>query len=75
MKKIKSPWYAFTWIIIWTVALLWFLKSGMFDEKESAGLIVVWIVMVGSTLYTLWKYYRLKENRLKMLQDGKKDAH
>jgi len=53
MKKIKSPWYGAVWILIWTAALFWFLLSGMFTARESVGLIVVWLVMVGITLYLM----------------------
>lgn len=53
MKKIKSPWYGVVWIAIWTAALVWFLNSGRFDERESIGLILVWLVMVGATVYVL----------------------
>lgn len=51
MKKIKSPWYGIVWILIWTAALLWFLTSGRFDQRESVGLFIVWVAMVGITVY------------------------
>jgi len=60
MKKIKSPWYGVTWIIIWTAGLIWFLASGMFDFKESVGLTLVWLVMVGITVYILVQNLRLR---------------
>ncbi len=53
MKKIKSPWYGAVWILIWTAALFWFVLSGMFTTRESVGLIVVWLVMVGITVYLM----------------------
>jgi hypothetical protein len=53
MKKIKSPWYALIWIVVWTAALVWFLLSGMFDQRESVALVLVWFVMVGITAYFL----------------------
>ncbi len=53
MKKIKSPWYGVVWIVIWTAALIWFLTSGRFDERESIGLFLVWLVLVGTTVYVL----------------------
>lgn len=56
MKKIKSPWYAIVWIGIWTIALVWFLVSGHFNERESAGLVLAWIVLVGSTVYMLIRH-------------------
>lgn len=56
MKKFRqSPWYGVTWIGIWTVALGWFVVSGMFDAREIAGFGFVWLVMVGMTVYLLWK--------------------
>ncbi|HMK36960.1 MAG TPA: SEC-C metal-binding domain-containing protein [Desulfomonilaceae bacterium] len=57
MKKIKSPWYGVTWIGIWTAALIWFLCSGLFNRTESIGLVVVWGVMVGATLFVLAKHF------------------
>jgi TRAP-type C4-dicarboxylate transport system permease large subunit len=60
MKKIKSPWYGVVWIFIWTIALIWFIASGMFDQRESVGLVIVWIVLVGVTLYVLLQNFRLK---------------
>ncbi len=53
MKKIKSPWYGAVWILIWTAALGWFLLSGMFNTRECVGLIVVWLVLVGITVYLM----------------------
>lgn len=58
MKKIKSPYYGIVWIVIWTVALLWFLNSGMFNLRESIGLILVWLIFVGTTVYLLVRHIR-----------------
>jgi TRAP-type C4-dicarboxylate transport system permease large subunit len=58
MKKIKSPWYGVFWIVIWTGALIWFLRSGMFDQRESIGLILVWLIFVGITVYLLVQHLR-----------------
>jgi TRAP-type C4-dicarboxylate transport system permease large subunit len=55
MKKIKSPWYAAFWVVLWTAALIWFLLSGMFNPRECVGLTVVWAVMVGVTVYLVVK--------------------
>jgi hypothetical protein len=60
MKKLKSPWYGVLWIGIWTAALAWFLTSGMFTMRESVGLILVWLVLVGVTLYMLVRHYRFR---------------
>jgi len=60
MKKIKSPYYALIWVFVWTAALVWFLASGMFDFRETVGLVVVWAIMVGITLYSLAQYYRVR---------------
>jgi TRAP-type C4-dicarboxylate transport system permease large subunit len=62
MKKLKSPWYGVLWIGIWTAALLWFLTSGMFTTRESVGLILVWLVLVGVTLYMLVRHYRFRSS-------------
>lgn len=59
MKKIKSPWYGVLWIVIWTAGLVWFLSSGMFNARESIGLVLVWIVLVGITTYILIQHFRL----------------
>lgn len=59
MKKLKSPWYGVIWIVVWTVALAWFLVSGMFDQRESIGLVIVWLVLVGTTAYLLVRHIRL----------------
>jgi len=56
MKKIKSPWYGLTWIVIWTVALAWFLRSGLFDQRESIGLVIVWAILVGTTVYVIYRH-------------------
>lgn len=43
------------WIVLWTVALIWFLSSNMFNTTENIGLIIVWVVMVGATVYVLFQ--------------------
>jgi hypothetical protein len=53
MKKIKNPWYGALWIFVWTAALIWFLASGMFDTRESAGLVLVWLILVGANVYLI----------------------
>ena len=53
MKKIKSTWYGVLWIAIWTAALVWFLWSERFNQRESIALVMVWLVMVGITVYFL----------------------
>ncbi|MCA1960655.1 MAG: SEC-C domain-containing protein [Desulfomonile sp.] len=60
MKKMRqSPWYGLIWIAVWTVALIWFVVSGMFDTREILGFAFVWLVMVGMTMYLLWKRYQV----------------
>ncbi len=63
MKKIKSPWYGVIWIGIWTVGLIWFLHSGMFNETESIGLVLVWAILVGVTAYMLVQHFRVYKRR------------
>ncbi|MGO9569827.1 MAG: SEC-C metal-binding domain-containing protein [Desulfomonilaceae bacterium] len=58
MKKIKSPWYGALWILVWTAALSWFLASGMFNTRESVGLVLVWLVLVGVTGYFIVHHLR-----------------
>jgi hypothetical protein len=58
MKKIKSPWYGLVWMVVWTVGVIWLIASGRYNEKESFGLILVWLILVGSTIYVLIKYFR-----------------
>jgi hypothetical protein len=65
MKKIKSPWYGIVWIAIWTAALVWFLTSGRFDERESIGLILVWVILVGVTVYLLIQRLRIDDRTRK----------
>lgn len=60
MKKIKSPWYGVLWIGIWTAALVWFLASGMFDLRESIGLVIVWLTLVGITVWLIGKELRVQ---------------
>jgi hypothetical protein len=59
MKKIKSPWYGITWIVIWTAALAWFLGSGLFNERESIGLITVWLILVVTTVWVIYKHVKI----------------
>jgi hypothetical protein len=67
MKKIKGPWYGILWIGIWTAGLVWFLASGRFNQTESIGLVVVWAVLVGITVYLLIQHLRVtaKQKALK----------
>jgi hypothetical protein len=53
MRKIKSPWYAALWIGIWTAALVWFAVSGIFKGKELITIGIVWLVLVGATVWVL----------------------
>jgi uncharacterized protein YecA (UPF0149 family) len=53
MKKIKSPWYGVVWVLLWTAALLWFLTSEMFTFRECVGLVLVWIIFVGITVFLI----------------------
>lgn len=62
MKKIKSPYYGMFWIVLWTLALIWFLASDRFNTTESIGLIIVWTVMVGATVYVLYQNFRFSKN-------------
>lgn len=59
MKKIKSPWYGIAWIVIWTIALALLLKFGDFNQRESVGLVLVWAVLVGITVYMLVQHLRM----------------
>lgn len=63
MKKIKGPWYGILWIGIWTAGLVWFLTSGRFDRTESIGLVVVWAVLVGITVYLLIQHLRFSPRK------------
>lgn len=59
MKKIKSPYYGIVWILIWTAALGWFLQSGLFNERESVGLLIVWAILVGTTVYVIYRHLKV----------------
>lgn len=63
MKKIKSPWYGVAWIVIWTAALAWFLTSGRFNQRECIGLILVWLILVGITVYFLAQHLRQQKSK------------
>jgi len=73
MKKIKGPWYSLVWIVVWTAALIWFLASGSFDRRESVGLIIAWLVMVGVSGYYLVQYLRVSR-RLQKQRPASKPA-
>jgi hypothetical protein len=63
MKKIKSPWYGFVWIVLWTAALIYFLTSNRFNERESVGLFLVWLTFVGITAYLLIHHFRTRRKK------------
>ncbi len=64
-KKIKSPWYGIVWIMIWTAALIGLVGSGKFTSQECVGLFIVWVIMVGITVYQLVLYVRLPDRARK----------
>ena len=62
------------WIALWTIALIWFLSSGRFNNTESIGLILVWLVMVGATAFVLYQHFRASSKnpvKPKASQSGK----
>jgi len=63
MKKIKSPWYGIVWIVIWTMGLGLLLQFGGFNQRESVGLILVWAVLVGITVYMLVRHFRVSDKQ------------
>ena len=65
MKKIKSPYYGLLWILIWTVGIIWFMYAGIFNQRELTGLVLVWLILVGVTLYFLWMNFKMTRNRSK----------
>lgn len=69
MKKIKSHYYGLIWILIWTAALAWFLTSGMFDERESIGLVAMYVVLVAVTVYMIVQHWRRGPQRPKILSN------
>jgi hypothetical protein len=71
MKKIKSPWYGVLWISIWTIALVWFLISGIFNQKEMVGLVLVWAIMVGITIYLLVRDYKINKGKVRSPKKAK----
>ena len=58
MKRIKSPWYEIIWMSVWSAALAAIIGTGMFDTRETVGLILVWAVLVGMNVYSLVLYFR-----------------
>ncbi len=65
MKRIKSPWYEIIWMSVWSAALAAIIGTGMFDARETVGLILVWAVLVGMNVYSLVLFFR--SNRKKLL--------
>ncbi|MCL5124336.1 MAG: hypothetical protein M1511_07550 [Deltaproteobacteria bacterium] len=65
MKKIKSPYYGLLWILIWTAGIIWFLWTGIFNQRELAGLILVWLILVGITTYYIWINFKMKRTRFR----------
>ncbi len=63
MRKGKTPWYGLLWIVIWTIALGWLLNGGMFNLRESVGLVLMWAVLVGATIYLMVNRLRVRPNR------------
>ena len=58
MKRIKSPWYEIIWMSVWSAALAAIIGTGMFDARETAGLILIWAVLVGMNVYSLVLFFR-----------------
>jgi hypothetical protein len=64
MKKIKSPWYEIIWMSVWSAALAAILGTGMFDTKETAGLILVWAVLMGLSIYSLALHFKARRKKI-----------
>jgi len=73
MKKIKSPWYGVAWIVVWTAALVWFFRSGVFNFKECVGLALVWAILVGITVYLLVQNLRMRSGSARKTAPAAKD--
>ncbi len=58
MKKLKSPWYEITWMSVWSAALAAIVRAGMFDVKETVGLILVWAALMGLCVYSLALHFK-----------------
>ncbi len=59
MKKIKSPYYGIVWILIWTAGIIWFIYTDIFSQRELTGLVLVWLILVGVTLYYVWMNFKM----------------
>ncbi len=68
MKRTKSPWYSLIWIAVWTAVLIWFLVSGWFSPRESAGLVIVYTVFVAFTGYLLGQHVRMRRRQAAALK-------
>ncbi len=64
MKKIKSPYYGLLWILIWTAGIIWFIWTDIFSQRELTGLILVWLILVGVTLYLIWMNFKAKRKKI-----------
>ena len=53
------------WIVVWTIALIWFLASERFNTTESVGLIIMWVVMVGATVFVMIQAMRAQKRTKK----------
>ncbi len=74
MKKIKSPWYALIWVLIWTAFLMWSVNSGIFSDREIIGLAIVWLIFVGVTIYILVQYWRAQEQAAEAARKTRESA-
>ena len=64
MKRIKSPWYEIIWMSVWSAALAAIIGTGMFDTRETAGLILIWAVLVGMNVYSLVLFFRSNRQKI-----------
>ena len=64
MKRIKSPWYEIIWMSVWSAALAAIVGTGMFDTKETVGLVLVWAVLVGMNVYSLVLHFRSRREKV-----------
>ena len=64
MKKIKSPWYEIIWMSVWSAALAAIIGTGMFDARETVGMILIWTVLIGMNVYSLVLFFRSNKKNL-----------
>jgi TRAP-type C4-dicarboxylate transport system permease large subunit len=63
VKRKRNPWYGVVWVIIWAAALIYFVWSGMFNQREAVAMFIAWAVLTGFTVYAVVRHVTLSRAR------------